>query len=1017
VAQFVRNPIFLSLNQDYWKKVLRWLSLPGMVAQFGAEYPSSAQNSNKEIVNLTQGDGLPSNECYFIFRDSKNFLWIATDQGVVRYSGTTITNYTLSDNIVFKIKEDEEGKVWFFTKSGKLSFFQNEKIYSYQYNDSIQKYCKNLLILNAFFTKDGGIHFNTIGKFNYDISRNGIIEKQYYQADEKGKRSLKFQISENSGEYLAIKLGDYPPIKDNFTSYIGIADSLHLQFKGILNDSVYRIPFNQTSFYQYGARKIKDGALFFNSRDLIKINNAGKYFIKNFKGNILSVKTDNKDNIWVGLVKGGVYKLDSNLNEIQPSLLKNKSISSIEFDSEGGGWFSTLESGVYYLKYSPVHQFKEDAILNETIFRIYNYQDSILFFANKSGVYKIENEKIIPVFKSEMINVSDLFIEAGDLFISAVGPEIPAFLKKEGNFKSGLRNIFIFSSAHEILKYYKSKYLVNFTSQLRLFNILNIPFKSYSNMPSVNDYISKFNKLFIDKERNVWGMASNGLYKLKSVEDSIGRLQEPLELFEKGVTCMGQLSNGYNVVGLRFGGIAVMQDTMVKLIIKKENGLVNNSVKCIYVHGMNVWVGTSNGISLISLDPPDVLKFHITNIEKSNGLSNAIIYQLTKFKDGILAATNKGILSVDEPELLLKRNVPVLPFYISNISWYKGDTSGISNITLPYNYSSLTVRYTCISFNSPEDVEYYYRVSNIDTSWKGILGKELVLQNLSPGTYKLEIKAALNNQRRYSEIRKITIYVEKPWWQYNLVRILFVALMLYLAFFIYRRREKKIRIKVQHENDTQMKMGALEQSALRSQMNPHFIFNCLTSIQQMIVSGKNTEANKYLVKFSRLIRSTLDLSSSAFISIADERNYLSDYIALEQLRLVEKIKFNFVIDDKINSEIYEIPSMILQPIIENSIRHGLKNLDKQGEIDISMVKEDGHLKCIITDNGHGLKELKSITEHKSHALQNISQRLQAIDELNNTHDTYFKVTNKVDDDGDVIGTMTIIKMPFKIKSK
>ncbi|MEO7049496.1 MAG: two-component regulator propeller domain-containing protein, partial [Ferruginibacter sp.] len=121
-------------------------------------FVSSAQNSNKEIVNLTQGDGLPSNECYFIFRDSKNFLWIATDQGVIRYSGTTITNYALSDNVVFKIKEDEVGNVWFFTKSGMLSYFQNGKVYPYQYNDSIQKYCKNLLILNAFFTKDGGIH-------------------------------------------------------------------------------------------------------------------------------------------------------------------------------------------------------------------------------------------------------------------------------------------------------------------------------------------------------------------------------------------------------------------------------------------------------------------------------------------------------------------------------------------------------------------------------------------------------------------------------------------------------------------------------------------------------------------------------------------------------------------------------------------------------------------------------------------------------------------------------------------
>ena len=149
-------------------------------------------------------------------------------------------------------------------------------------------------------------------------------------------------------------------------------------------------------------------------------------------------------------------------------------------------------------------------------------------------------------------------------------------------------------------------------------------------------------------------------------------------------------------------------------------------------------------------------------------------------------------------------------------------------------------------------------------------------------------------------------------------------------------------------------MLELEQTALRSQMNPHFIFNCLTSIQQLIVSGNIVDANDHLVKFARLIRKTLELSARPYIKLKDEKDYLEEYLALEQLRIPGQFEFSIAIDGNINISKTEIPNMMLQPIVENCIRHGIKHLEnKKGTISISFHQHPDFILCTITDNGIG----------------------------------------------------------------
>ncbi|MBL0146287.1 MAG: histidine kinase [Chitinophagaceae bacterium] len=209
-----------------------------------------------------------------------------------------------------------------------------------------------------------------------------------------------------------------------------------------------------------------------------------------------------------------------------------------------------------------------------------------------------------------------------------------------------------------------------------------------------------------------------------------------------------------------------------------------------------------------------------------------------------------------------------------------------------------------------------------------------------------------------------------------------VLLIAGVLFLLYKWRIRQIKSKIEKENNMQSKMAELEQTALRSQMNPHFIFNCLTSIQQLIATGNKDEANEYLVKFSRLIRNTLELSARQYIAIIDEVEYIKEYVAMEQLRVADTFEFNFKIDENINTTNIEIPNMMIQPIVENAIRHGIKHLqNKKGKIDVELIKIEDVINCTVTDNGVGrtlkAEDKRAIFDtHKSYGMNIVMQRLQ-----------------------------------------
>lgn len=211
----------------------------------------------------------------------------------------------------------------------------------------------------------------------------------------------------------------------------------------------------------------------------------------------------------------------------------------------------------------------------------------------------------------------------------------------------------------------------------------------------------------------------------------------------------------------------------------------------------------------------------------------------------------------------------------------------------------------------------------------------------------------------------------------------------------------------------------LEQQQYRAQMNPHFIFNCMNSIQHYIVHNDVKAANKFLSQFAGLMRRTLDINKGHFISVEDEMNYLENYLLLEQMRFDGKFDYKVSCSDTLSRQQVKLPTMMLQPFAENAIQHGLRYLaGNDGILTVSFKKEDDYLVCLIDDNGIGREAAKNFRRqtdgHTSHGVSLIENKLKVLNNIYHT-DASMEIIDKAGPDGKAAGTTVVLKFPLKWK--
>jgi len=461
-------------------------------------------------------------------------------------------------------------------------------------------------------------------------------------------------------------------------------------------------------------------------------------------------------------------------------------------------------------------------------------------------------------------------------------------------------------------------------------------------------------------------------------------------------------------------GIVVLRDSAATFI-KEQNGLLSNMCKHVSFDKNTAWVSTDKGISRINYQwPATGLQYAISNITEEDGLAANEVNQTVAAGDYIWAATAKGLTYF--PKNYISRSAMHPLININRIMVGKEVLPVTDSIQVSKSTGKLLIELSGISYGSGKKIQYEYRLTGLDSGWNNTENKIIEYPALPYGDFIFEARA-IDRWGNRSDLPVHLVVVHPPpflkttW--FLVLTYLLMAVLLSAGFYLYNRRRQQKR---EQEYQLKQKVHDLEMMALRAQMDPHFIFNCLTSIQYHILRADMRSANRYLHKFSTLIRKTLQHSTESAISLREEIKILSLYLELEKLRLGEKMDYRFSVADELSQEELSIPAMIVQPFIENAIIHGITPLqDRKGFVSVDIRRSGDFIEFVIEDNGPGIYSARpkpnSQKEHASMGTGITSRRINTINEMQKNK-IMWRVTDKQQSGSLASGTIIHLSFPL-----
>lgn len=941
-------------------------------------------------------EGLPSSETYFVYQGRNGYMWFCTDRGVVKYDGfhmeVLTTKNGLPDNVIFWVYEDYKERIWFVSYNGLLSYYDNEKhkVVRYKYNHLISDYIGNNLYPFKTFTidKKDNVFFSS--------GNNGILK-----IDAKGKR------------HLSIFKGD--PITFNLINgtYLSTFDvqlaKFHQQtFRGVIrkNGRFVQKIVNANAYKHYLQNYLSEVKVVGGTR-ILRIQDCF-YDVDNLDQGLYFPGTTGyfpiKEDLWITTVNG-TYKLKNIrkhglLKAPQQHLLPGFRVSAVFKDKEKGLWFSTLDKGIVYMPNSIVKNtsvFENSKEVDVTNIAVDSHKD--IFYSNHWGIFRLKDHH--PLFTSNHISRNIISRMGNVLLIPQTKKELP---------------INVTNKKFWCIPNYYDIFIERDTSALICASLI-MRINLRGEMDTLYDYFAykKYSKnlhhffetVCSSDDGAVFAGNSKGLFCLN--ESLLDNSMFPKVLRENRVSCVRYSTALGLIIGTRGEGIYFFKNGKITHHITTENGLVSDQINKIELekNGNTCWVATNNGVSKLFFIGNKYVRIH--NILNVNGLATNEVNNVYPDNETIYLATKKGIsmFPADLGFLInpLKKQVSVKELSIDGNVVYPN--SGYLEVASNSKMIHIELRST--NYKSMGSQKYKYRLSVNDKWIYGNTGS-IDFYDLTSGDYNLEL-SYLNDNGIWQKPYKILTLHKRP----KFVETFWFYLLLVLGSFLLAFAFFRIRVvQINRQRKYKRQIEKLEQKALLAQMNPHFIFNSLNSIQSFLVYHENDLAEKYLQMLSQLIRMTLNNSRESEVTISQEIDVLTKYIELEKMRFKNRFDFEFTVSLTHNELQSYIPPMLIQPFVENAIIHGFKGLDRVGKLEINF-KElvENRLVVVITDNGVGYdtKGKNPLTsEHKSYGMQITSERLSLFREKYNT-EFDFVIENLTDETGKSRGTKIIILIP------
>ncbi len=922
------------------------------------------------LPNYTTKDGLPSNHCFYTLQDKKGFIWVATDAGVSRFDGSVFENFSvddgLPDNQILKLHEDSKGRLWFLALNGQLSFFYNGKIYNRDNFKALADLNFNGVIVSFFEDSKARIWFgtnnNVIGMWD------GKNVKKYIPNDDNHRYQNSFIYEDSTANIWAISnKGNFIFSKNNFKPAIMLAKPIsdktiaHATQKYIYfldNTGLKTLSGNTVSNILPLSKQLTNsnlGYIYANDTELWLSSGDGVTEIKNngqsnsyLKGiHVSQVIEDKTGNMWF-TTKNGIYKMPQLKDRLYLYQSKNKkdhAFQSITKDGQDRLWLGSANGNIHIL---PIKSRKKI---------ILKLQDTVKFNVIKQLVYDKQ---------------TDQMLFASDYGLGGVSSSYPNHLKL--NFlKEAHDNFYVVKSfsidTTKRLSIAMSSGVVVIKDRNRL------EFSALDYKEQEDFFKNRSYRVFYDQAQKLWFSNVDGLSNFRN--STLNQYFKQNPLLTKRINDIVEIKSNEIALATDGYGIILLKDGKVNKVFNLKNGLHNNIINKLFVRGNQLWAIRNTGINRINLA---VKQPKISSFDDVNGILADNLNDLYITQDTAYFATNNGLIYFTKNHSLQHTKAPSV--YITNISNHNQQLDiAQSTFTLAPKHQEITISYTAIDFNH-KNITYRYRLKS-NTNWVETKNRKLELSSLAAGHYTLEISAK-NQNSDWSIPAKIELIFEnnfyQTWW--------FISLCLLLgSYSIYRITVHFTRMKKNKEQEELLlknKILMLEQKALQAMMNPHFVFNVMNSIQHYINTQNNALANKVLTGFARLIRKNLEICTQSYISLADELKYLELYLSLEKNRFGDKLQYEITVATTIDTEETFLPSMFLQPYIENAIWHGIMPKENGGKITIAITEEPSAVLMIkIIDDGVGIDnaQLYKKEQHNSKGMTLISDRIKLINQI------------------------------------
>lgn len=981
-----------------------WLSTYDGLNRFdGYEFKIFRSNPNDE-------NSLPTPKVNKLFYDHNKTLWLYTPMGVTPFNietGKAIKNDILKKYEFTHVCRNDPSTIWAYDKNNVLHRL-NDKLditFSSTPNSLIPKGTDLLEIIkigNQIFaiSQTGQIYSYTIKSNSWKHYVNPLHKK--------GIQYSCIAYDEKERLYLGSMYEDLIEFNINTKTYeYSLANTLNRQLIGV-NDFHYDNQSNSLLIATYG-------------QGLFNYNLSRKEIIQYKKGNtklninsnyVLSIIKDRQNAIWLGYDGRGLDVLDPNIKKFialqKESPLEQfnlKFVRKIVETKKGKLWFATAGSGL--IEY------------DQTIKEFKFYNTAALF-------PKAEN------FIIEMVKVRN------QLWLGLNGGGLAIF---DLHRKKVIKTIQAGDGEDEIN--YNSIWSFNYDTQNDLVWI-GFPEKGLcavnSNTFEVKKYYDPTNAIFDDNGmRTMYRTRSNrfivgttkGLLEYKPNSDQFIQVYPDANEEIKNIhsiKCIYEDETSRLWTGSDGSGIAVL-DKNYKLLktFNTKDGLSNDVIYGILPENKNsYWISSNQGLSNIIWNENVFSQnenIAVMNYNVQSGLQgnefNTNSY--LKLKDGSLAFGGTAGVNIFKGEII-KQGSKIPEVIITDFSVFNNmniseiQTPYLNSVNLRYNQNSFSLKYNTVGYTLVDKIKYQYRLLGYNDKWVDADKRTYVsYTNLDYGLYEFQVKASNYDGLWGNEYTTFEIEIQAPlykkWW-FIAASLLTTALIIWMIY-RYQSNQRKIReeMKMQYTKE----IAEVEMKALRAQINPHFLFNSLNSINNFILKNDNVNARKYLVKFSQLVRNILNNSTASFISLKEELDTIKLYVQIESMRFDNQFNFKLDVDEDIKINEIKIPSLLLQPYIENAIWHGLMHKTGQKKIEIHISRKSEELiKIEIEDNGIGRKAAEVLTpkekRRKSYGMQLGENRLKL---MSSEHQGkgQVAVTDLFDQNDTACGTLIAITLP------